>query len=421
MSGLDIAVIGAGAVGAATALVLAREGHRVTIVEPGDPGGTQAASYGNACWISPESVVPMAGPGTWKKVPGYLADPLGPLAIRWRHLPALAPWLIRFLRAGSSVAKVERTSRALRALLHDAVERHELLAAAAGASALIARTGHLYAFRDRAAFEAEPLGWRLRHEAGVRWIALSAEELHQREPALSRDYTFAVLLEDAAHVTDPGAYVAALAAAAREAGALHRRARATGFDVKGGRLAAVLTDQGRVAADRAVVAAGVRGKALAAALGDHVPIESERGYHIVIPAPAANVRTPVMVADAKTPLTPTEGGLRVAGQVELATIEAEPDWRRAEILLDLAKRMLPGLPRDLPFEGVQRWMGHRPSVADALPVIGPASGCRDVIHAFGHGHVGLAASARTAALVADLIAERPPGIDPSPYAVSRFR
>jgi D-amino-acid dehydrogenase len=421
MSGLSVAVIGAGAVGAATALALAREGHRVTLIEPGEPGGEQAASYGNAAWISPESVVPMSAPGIWKKVPGWLADPAGPLTIRWRHLPGLAPWLLRFLSAGSKVEKVERTARALRALLHDAVERHEAMAAAAGVAALIARQGHLYAFRSRAAFEAEPLGWRLRHEAGVRWIELTAEELHQREPALLRDYTFALLLEDAAHVTDPGAYVAALAAAAVSHGAIHRRARATGFEIRGGRLQAVLTSDGRVAADRAVIAVGAHGKALAAAVGDAIPIESERGYHIVIAAPEATVRTPVMVADAKAPLTPTVAGLRVAGQVELATIAAEPDWRRAEILLGLARRMLPGLPAEIPPGRIRTWMGHRPSVADGLPVIGPARATGDVIHAFGHGHVGLAASAKTAALVADLVAARPPLIDPTPYAAARFR
>lgn len=421
MTTLSVAVIGAGAVGAATAFTLAREGHQVTLIEPGEPGGEQAASYGNACWISPESVVPMSLPGVWRRVPGWLADPLGPLTIRWRYLPGLAPWLLRFLVAGATEERVRHTSRALRALLHDAVERHEALAAAAGVPDLVERRGHLYAFRDRAAFEAEAFAWQLRRESGVRWLELTAEELHQREPALSRDCRFALLLEDAAHIADPGAYVAALAAAALSAGAVHRRTRATGFDIKGGRLKAVLTADGRVAADRAVIAAGAHARPLAAAVGDRVPLESERGYHVVIEAPEVMPRTPVMVADAKAPLTPTAHGLRVAGQVELAAIDAEPDWRRAEVLLALARRMLPGLPRDLPPGRVRRWMGHRPSIADGLPVIGPASACPDVVHAFGHGHVGLAASAKTAALAADLVLGRPPVIDPAPYAASRFR
>jgi len=421
MATLSVAVIGCGAVGAATALTLAREGHSVTLIEPGEPGGKQAASWGNACWISPGSVVPMSVPGVWRKVPAWLADPLGPLAIRWRHLPWLLPWLVRFLHAGASEERVVRTARALRALLHDAVERHETLAASAGVPELVERRGHLYAFRDRAAFEADAFAWRIRREVGVRWLELSDEELFQREPALSRDYRFAVLIEEGAHIADPGAYVAALADAACSAGAIHRRTRATGFDFRGGRLKAVLTADGRVAADRAVIAAGAHAKPLAAAVGDRVPLESERGYHIVIEGLEPPIRTPVMVADAKAPLTPTARGLRVAGQVELASIDAAPDWRRAEMLLALARRMLPGLPHDLPLERISRWMGHRPSLPDGLPVIGPASGCADVVHAFGHGHVGLAASAKTAVLAADLVAGRSPVIDPAPYAPGRFR
>jgi D-amino-acid dehydrogenase len=114
---LHVVVIGAGIVGAATALELLRDGHRVTVLDPGPPGGAQAASFGNGAWLSPSSVVPMALPGLWRKVPGFLADPLGPLAIRWRYLPRLLPWLVRFLWAGRSVAAVARTASALRPLV----------------------------------------------------------------------------------------------------------------------------------------------------------------------------------------------------------------------------------------------------------------------------------------------------------------
>src|ERR1700722_10542227 len=123
-----IVVIGAGIVGAATAVELLRDGHTVTIVEPGDPGGEQAASYGNGTLLNPSSVIPMSAPGIWKKVPGYLRDPLGPLAIRWRYLPRLLPWLWRFITAGSTSAKVAAIARALQPLLAEAPERHSALA-----------------------------------------------------------------------------------------------------------------------------------------------------------------------------------------------------------------------------------------------------------------------------------------------------
>ncbi len=415
-----VVIIGAGAVGAATALLAAREGYRVTILEPGTPGGEQAASYGNACWISPESVVPVATPGIWRKLPRWLADPLGPLTLRPRALPGLAPWLVRFLRANATPERARRTSRALAALLHDSVERHQAMAAWAGVPDLIRRSGHLYVWRNQADFAAESFAWTLRREAGIRWIELSAEELAQREPALSRDYRFGVLIENAAHATDPGALVAAFVAAARSLGATVLPARANGFVVAAGRLRAVRTEAGEIPADAAVIAAGVRSRPLAAAVGDSVPLAAERGYHVVLRDPEASVRMPVMVADAKAPLTPMAHGLRVAGQVELASIDDPPDWRRAEILKRLALRSLPGLPREWPSDRVTVWMGHRPSIADGLPVIGPARATADVIHAFGHGHVGLAAAPATAALVVDLLAGRPPAINPSPFTARRF-
>ncbi|WP_108262843.1 FAD-dependent oxidoreductase [Mangrovicoccus ximenensis] len=107
-----IVVIGGGIVGVTACRALLMDGHRVTLVEPGTPGGTQAASFGNAAFLSPASILPMSMPGLWRQVPGYLADRKGALTIRWRHLPRLLPWLLKFLDAGRTPAKVERTAAA---------------------------------------------------------------------------------------------------------------------------------------------------------------------------------------------------------------------------------------------------------------------------------------------------------------------
>jgi D-amino-acid dehydrogenase len=364
----------------------------------------------------------MSMPGIWRKVPKFLLDPLGPLAIRPAYLPRMLPWLMRFLAAGSTVAKVEATARALRPLLHDAPDQHRTLAADAGAEHLIHRQGILYIFPDRAAFDAEALAWRLRRDNGVRWIEIEADELRQREPALDRRYGFAVLVEAGGHCSDPGALVAALAAAAVAQGAVLKRAAATGFRIEAGRLRAVLTDAGAVPAERAVIAAGAHSRALAAAVGDAVPLETERGYHaqLLDPPDGAGPRTPTMPSDGKMSVTRMAGGLRCAGQVELAGLDAAPNWRRAGILRDFLLRLYPALPRDLPAERVKVWMGHRPSIADGLPVIGFARATNDVVHAFGHGHVGLAAAPKTALWVADLLAGRDPGVDLAPYSARRF-
>ena len=335
-------------------------------------------------------------------------------------MPRLAPWLARYLRAGATVARVEATARALRPLIADAPERHRRLAEEAGVPELVARQGLLYVFPSRQDFEAEALAWRLRRDNGVRWIELDADELRQQEPALDRRYSFAVLVEEGAHCLDPGAYVAALADYAGTLGLQRVRGNATGFRLEQRQLRAVTTNEGEMPAQLAVIAAGARSKPLAAAVGDRVPLETERGYHVAIAMPEAVPRHPIMPSDGKMANTVTAGALRIAGQIELAGLDAAPDWRRAKILRDYALRTYPDLPRTLPPERLSTWMGHRPSIADGLPVIGPASGCAGVLHAFGHGHIGLASGPLTGRLVADLAGRLPPVIDPAPYRANRF-
>ncbi len=415
-----VVVIGAGIVGACSAVEAIRRGARVTILDPAEPGGEQAASYGNGCWLSPMSVIPPAVPGLWRKVPKFLMDPLGPLAIRWSYLPRVAPWLLRYLRAGWTWERVEAAAHALRPLLVDAPALHKALAEEAGVGHLIERRGLIYIYPSRADFEAEAKAWEIRHKVGVRWIELDANDLRQREPDLDRRYTFGVMVEEGGHCTDPGAYTAALVAHAVRQGATLRRARATGFAIEGGRLRAVRSDGGEIAADAAVIAAGAHAKPLAAAAGDAVPLETERGYHAEVSEPEVAPRHGLMPSDGKMSIMRTAKGLRCAGQVEIAGLAAAPNWKRAEILRDHLLRCFPALPRDLPAERVKVWLGHRPSMPDGKPCLGPASATPDVIHAFGHGHTGLVAGARTGRIVAELLAGRPPEIPLAPFDPRRF-
>ena len=415
-----VVVIGAGIIGAATALRLIEDGHRVTLLEPGEPGGTQAASHGNGGFLSPASIIPMSGPGLWRKVPGYLFDPTGALTVRWRHLPRLLPWLVRFLLSGWTAARVERTAAALSQLLNEAPARHAALAASIGRSDLIRHDGLIYAFPDRNAFEADGFSWGLRRKFGVRMRELGAAEMHRLVPALSSAYDFGILLSDGGHCVSPGGYVAALVAAAEARGATLHRGQATGFDLDGDRLRAVMTPTGAIPCDAAVIASGVRAKPLARAAGDRVSLESERGYFVEIAEPAVSIDIPVMPQDGRMANLMTTGGLRASGQVELASADAAPDWRRADILLGHLKRTWPGLAAPSTERSLRRWQGNRPSTPDGKPVIGRARRSAQIIYAFGHGHIGLSSAPMTAEIVAALLADRDPPIDISAFAASRF-
>lgn len=417
---MRVTVIGGGIVGALCALQVLRDGHDVTIVEPETAGGEHASSYGNSGWLSTHSVIPPAEPGVWKKLPKYVMDPLGPVSVRWDYLPRALPWLVRYLASAATWERVAVTARALRTLLADSPRLHAEIAQAAGVSALIAQTGVLHAYRSRDDYARDAKAWQLRRDVGVRYRELDADEVHAREPAL-HGYGFAVHVDEAGHCRDPGAYTRGVFAHALACGARHAQARATGWRIEGGRLRAVRTDAGEIASDAAVVAAGARSRPLAEAAGDRVPLETERGYHVSIASPEAGPNTPVMAMDRKVIATSMLGGLRIGGQVEIAAYDALPNWRRADVLREHALAMFPALPRDLAPSRVRVWLGRRPSTPDGLPCIGRASACNDIVYAFGHGHVGLSASARTGRVVAQLVSGDATEIPIAPFDARRFR
>lgn len=413
----NIVVIGAGIVGATTAVELGRLGHTVTLLEPGEPGGEHAASYGNGGWLSPSLVVPVALPGLWRKVPTYLLDPKGPLTISWRHFPRLAPWLLRFVCAGATLKRVEKTAKALQPLMENCHLRHLELATEAGVADLIERNGQLQVYRTRKDFEKEHVVWHLRRQTGSDWTELTAAELREREPGLNPRYTFGVVV-GGYNCTSPGSYVAALVRLAEQLGARRQVGRAIGFRAERARITAVITENGDLPCDEAVICAGIDSKRLALEAGDRVMLEAERGYHVQFEGLYPLPRNRVLLMDGKMTNTPSRFGLRVTGHVEFSSNEAPPDWRRAETLRDftLAAHDFKTKPTAVKF-----WKGTRPSTPDGLPVIGRASKFGNVVYAFGHGHMGVAASPNTAKAVADVVNDRACAFDLAPYSPRRFR
>jgi D-amino-acid dehydrogenase len=127
-----------------------------------------------------------------------------------------------------------------------------------------------------------------------------------------------------------------------------------------------------------------------------------------------------MPSDGKMANTPTLAGLRLSGQVELASVDTPPNWSRVDILIGHARRTYPALTR-MQELSVDKWMGHRPSTPDGLPVIGRSTRSPNVFYAFGHGHVGFASGPVTGRIVAEHLAGLPGAFDIDPYSPRRFK
>lgn len=410
---MRVAVIGAGVVGLAAAAELQIRGHEVTILDPGAPG--EGCSLGNAGCLSRASCVPLGLPGTWKKVPGYLLDPQGPLTIPLTYAAQVAPWLWRLHRS-TSAARVNAIADALHPLLDRTVEKWRPLAAWAGVPELIRQDGYAFAYESEAAFNGDALGRKLRTERGVKIQILTGPAVREFDPALSPAITHLVVMPEQGHVPDPLRLSRALADRLRATGAIFVRKAVLDFEFGEGRVARVAVDGESIDIDHVVLAAGAHSKPLAQRLGATVPLETERGYHVMLESPSVAPRIPTCSGEGKWFMTPMEGGLRVAGTVELAGLAAPPDYSRAEALLPGAKRLLPGLEHGK----VVKWMGHRPSLPDSLPVIGRSPRASNAIFAFGHGHVGLTAASPTSEIVADLVEGKKPWLDMAPYDSGRF-
>lgn len=408
-----VAVVGAGVVGASIASELQRRGFQVTLIDKGEPG--RGTSYGNMASIALDFAAG-SGPATWKKLPRWLIDPEGPVWLRPSYAPKILPWFLRFLAAGrpSRLREIEDAGMSLSKI---ALGDISAMLDAIGAPELMTEEGCLAIYETEAEFDADRGHLELMRRYGFEFEVLSNGAIQYYEPTLSPKIAKAVLLPDNKSIRDPYKLVVKLADAAKAAGANFVSGEVKSVERRGDGKTAVLLENGsRIEADNVILAAGVHTRFLAEALGEPIPLETERGYHTQIMQPGISMRYSVIWPHRAFMVTPTAGGIRVGGNVELAGLTAAPDFRRPRVLVRHAQRILP----DLKVRDTSEWMGHRPALPDTIPIISPSSKIPGVFYATGHGHLGLTYSATTARLIADMVTGAKTPVDIKPFRIDRY-
>ena len=409
----DVIVIGAGVVGLSTALALQARGRTVTVLDREGPAS--GASAGNAGAFAFTDILPLASPGIMRKAPKWLLDPLGPLSVPPSSALKIAPWMWRFWRA-CSPARVAASTRAQTALMDLSKAELEPFLAATGTLSMLRKEGNLQVYESEGEFRASLPGWQAREQHGVEFRHMDAAEMAGIQPGLSPRFIKGTFTPGWYSVTDPKLYTLALADRFRANGGEIVLAEVSALRPAGEVVMVEVTGGEAHRAGHVVLSAGAHSHHIARSTGDRIPLETERGYNTTLPVDAVDLRTQITFGGHGFVITRLSTGIRVGGAVELGGLNLPPNFRRAEAMLKKARDFLPGLNT----AGGVQWMGFRPSLPDTLPAIGRARASARVIHAFGHGHLGLTQSPATARLVADLVTGQTPAIDLTPFSPQRF-
>ena len=412
-SDLDIAVIGGGIVGICVATHLAEAGKSVTIIDR--TGICEETSSGNASAFAFSDVLPLAHKGMMRKLPGWLADPLGPLSIPPAYLPTLLPWLWRFWRAGAA-ENYEASLAAQAGLMQLAESEWMSLMDRSGTKDMLREEGSLELYESEAEFRASLPGWAARDRFGIEYRHVDRDELAALQPGLSKQFVRGTFVPGWKTATDPKDFGKAIWRYAEGKGARFIKGD-VGLIVPSKERFAIQFKHGRtVMAQKLVIAAGAWSHRLTKQLGEKIPLETERGYNTTLPKSAFDVKRMLIFSGHGFVVTPLENGVRVGGAVEFGGLERAPNFARSKAMLHKAQKFLPGLDSS----GGREWMGFRPSLPDSMPVIGRAKNHPGVFFAFGHGHLGKTQAAATGRLIRDLISGQAASIDIKPFSPQRF-
>lgn len=408
-----IGIVGGGIIGSAAATWLIDEGHQVTVFER-DPGG-RPASAGNAGFVAVPQIYPVARRGMLVQVPKWLLDPLGPLAVRWRDLPATAPWLTAFAAAATRQGEA-RAMDALAPLGRRCVADHIELGNKAKLTGHLRNTGALSVRATRAGIDAEmALYAEVARRVDIDFERIGAAAARELVPELEGAFAGAVHLKDFWIVSNPLDVLRHYQGFVGARGTMVE-AEVAGIEPGADGVSIRTRDGASAAFDFVLVAAGVWSRSLVRQLGLRVLLTAERGYNTTYADPELRLKMPLIFAEHGFVASPFVDSLRVGGAVEIASPEAPPNYARARAMRTIMRRFVPTLPD----QGGVEWMGRRPSTPDSMPVISRHPGDRRILFAFGHGHMGLSYSASTARLVAGMVADVEEVDILRPFDIARF-
>ena len=408
---LHIGIIGAGIQGISNALFLQKKGFEVTIFDKDEPG-SHAASYGNAGHFSPYASLSLNRTDVLADVPAMLLSTTGPLALKWNYVPKMIPWFIKFI-LNTTKKKMMHTANNMHQILDLALPAYDELFDEIDLEGLVENKGILYIWNNKD-LKSRELEINVREQLGVNQQLVNKSEIHDLEPNIKPFYHGGVYYKFARHARNPKKILLKFFELFLNKGGKFNKMNVEQVEFDND-IPIVKTDNKKFIFDKVVIACGAFSKKLTDNLGEKIPLDTERGYHVHFKNCDHLLSRPVIFSNRGFGITPMEQGLRVVGTVEFGGLDNPLSKSRIKNLVNNAKYMLGDLP-----EHEDEWLGFRPTLPDFLPVMGPSKNHKNVFYCFGHHHLGWTLGPISGKIVSGMIAKENTNLNLDPYSSIRF-
>ena len=404
-------IVGAGIQGICIGLQLLKKNIPVTIFDKQNPA--RMASYGNAGHFSPYAVLQFNRPDILVNIPKMLFSSYGPLAMKWNYVPKMLPWFFNFVK-NCNTKSMLHTAKYMHQILDLSLDAYDELFKEIDTVGLVERKGILYGWTNEN-LKSRKLEMKVRADLGVKQTPVSKAEISDLEPNLQPIFDNGVLFDYAWHARDPYQISKRLFDLYIKKGGKFIKENVNEIKQTSSQETLIKTESKEYNFEKSVIACGAFSKKLTDQLGEKIPLDTERGYHVHFKDMDHLLSRAVINLDRGFGLTPMNQGMRAVGTVELGGLNNPLSKKRIDYIIRCAKELLPTLDKH-----DDEWLGFRPTLPDFLPVIGPSQKNKNIVYAFGHHHLGWTLGAITGKVVSGIVAEENTNLDLAPYNSSRF-
>ena len=411
----SVGIIGSGIQGVCIGLQLVKKGIPVTMFDRNDPLSVdfKPASYGNAGHFSPYAVLQFNRPDILNDVPKMLLSSYGPLALKWNYIPKMFNWFLHYVKNCNK-----------RSMLHTAKYMHQILSLSNDAyeeifqeidtSGLVEKKGIIYIWTNKN-IKSRELEIKVRNDLGIEQKLLTKDQVLEYEPNLNPVFDAGVIYESAMHARDPHGILKQIFKLFLKKGGRFIQSNIKSLEQTKINETIIRSENEEYKFEKSVISSGAFSKNFTDQLGEKIPLDTERGYHVHFKGKDHLISRPVIFLDRGFGMTPMNQGLRAVGTVELGGLENPPSSKRIEYVIKSAKELLPQLGKH-----EDEWLGFRPTLPDFLPILGPSLKNKNIIYAFGHQHLGWTLGAITGKIISGIVAGDKTNLNLEPYSSKRF-